>query len=100
MAHSRSSILISDETLTRITEYEAAIHSGHGQPAARLAEALKDENNFTTALLRTTLPLISAESSVVFPLDQGAIVATWAGRQGCRMMYAVGDGHSHGMDGK
>jgi hypothetical protein len=60
----RHSILIPDETRTRLAEYEAAVGSGQLQPGARLAEALKTENDFLTALLRTKPPLIFAESAV------------------------------------
>jgi hypothetical protein len=64
MAISRSNILIPVETRTRIAEYEAAVLAGSIQPGCRLAKALKDENDFTTALLRTKLPQIFAESAV------------------------------------
>lgn len=63
-ANTRSRILIPDETCVRLTEYEAAIRSGHIQPGERLAKALAGENDFTTALLRTKQPLIFAESAV------------------------------------
>ena len=57
-------ILIPDETRSRLSEYETAIRSGHDQPGVRLAETLKADDNFTTALLRTKLPQIFAESAV------------------------------------
>lgn len=61
---SRSRILIPDETRTGLVEYEKAIGSGQVQPGVRLSEALKDEDDLTTALLRTKLPQIFAESAV------------------------------------
>jgi hypothetical protein len=64
MAHSRSRILIPDETRARLAEYEAAVRAGHARPGARLAETLENESDFTTALLRTKLPLIFAECAV------------------------------------
>jgi hypothetical protein len=60
----RHSILIPDETRTRLAEYEAAVGSGQLQPGARLASALETEGDFTTALLRSKLPQIFAESAV------------------------------------
>jgi hypothetical protein len=57
-------ILVPDETRTRLADYEAAVRSGETKPSARLAEALKEEDDFTTALLRTKQPLIFAESAV------------------------------------
>ena len=62
--HSRSSILIPDGTRGRIDKYEAAVLSGRARPGARLAKALPEEDDFTTALLRTKQPLIFAESAV------------------------------------
>jgi hypothetical protein len=63
-ALSKSRILIPDETRIRIAEYEQAVLSGHARPGARLVEALSHKNDFTTALLRTKLPQIFAESVV------------------------------------
>ena len=60
----RYSILIPDETRTRLAEYETAILERCVQPGARLAAAMKAEDDFTTALLRTKLPQIFAESAV------------------------------------
>lgn len=57
-------ILIPNETRTRLAEYESAIRSGQVKPGARLAGALKGEDDLTTALLRTKLPQIFAESAV------------------------------------
>ena len=62
--NSRSSILIPDETRGRLAEHGATVLSGRVRPGARLAESLTDENDFTTALLRTKLPQIFAESAV------------------------------------
>jgi hypothetical protein len=57
-------ILIPDDTRTRLAEYEVAARSGSIQPGTRLAEALRREEDFTIALLRTKKPLIFAESAV------------------------------------
>ena len=57
-------ILIPDDTRTRLAEYEVAVRSGSIQPGAWLADALRHEDDFATALLRTKQPLIFAESAV------------------------------------
>ena len=64
MAHPRSSILIPDETRTRLAGCETVVRAGSVQPSARLAAALESEADFTTALLCTKLPQIFAESAV------------------------------------
>ncbi len=62
--NSHYSILIPDDTRTRLAEYEVAVRSGNTRPGVRLADALRREDDFTTALLRTKQPLIFAESAV------------------------------------
>lgn len=57
-------ILIPDETRARLAEYEEAVCSGVAKPGKRLVVCLETESDFTTALLRTKLPLIFAESAV------------------------------------
>lgn len=57
-------ILIPEETRARLVSYEEAVCSGHVEPGRRLATTLKHEDDFLTALLRTKLPQIFAESAV------------------------------------
>ena len=57
-------ILIPDQTRARLTDYEASVGSGTAIPGRRLTAALREVDNFTTALLRTKLPQIFAESAV------------------------------------
>lgn len=63
-AKSSCSILIPDQTRARLAAYEAGVRSAEEQPGARLANTLKNGGDFTTALLRTKLPQIFAESAV------------------------------------
>jgi hypothetical protein len=57
-------ILIPNGTRARLAAYEAVLQSGAFAPGRRLAAALEDTDDFTTALLRTKLPQIFAESAV------------------------------------
>jgi hypothetical protein len=57
-------ILLPFETRCRIAGCESDVRLGQAQPGCRLAEALVDDDDFTTALLRTKEPLIFAESAV------------------------------------
>lgn len=62
-------ILIPDETRARFAAYETKVRSGAVTPGRRLAASMAEpsvgEEDFPTALLRTKLPQIFAESAVV-----------------------------------
>lgn len=60
----RYDILIPDETRIRLADYEKALRSGEAEPGTRLADSRSGADEFLTALLRTKLPQIFAESAV------------------------------------
>lgn len=60
----RYEILIPDETRHRLAAYEGDLSSGVATPGRRLASTLEAGGDFLTALLRTKLPQIFAESAV------------------------------------